>query len=302
MAEAQDNLYIERINTVIDAIRDNLTEDLSLERLARVAHFSPFHFHRIFKDLVGETLNQFVNRVRVERAAMLLRGDLSLTILDAAIACGYDSAAGFSRAFKKRFGISPRQWDRTSPLQQRKIGQVDDEFPAYTIDKLQEVAQQGEFVVEIHQLPAQRLAYIRVSNSYQRWQDVLAAYDRLIQWYQAQGGRLAQARLYGMSQDDPHITPQEHCRFDWCIAVPPDWWIAGDISERDFPACQVAAIHTQGDLHQFDKAWQYLWRYWLPRSRYQPDNLPAMEIYHRLPCEMGWDTFDLWCALPIIAL
>lgn len=105
-----------------------------------------------------------------------------------------------------------------------------------------------------------------------------------------------------MSQDDPDITPTENCRFDWCIAVPESWSIRGDISERDFPACQVAAIHTNGDLHLLDKAWQYLWRFWLPRSRYQPDNLPAIEIYRRLPLELGWETFDMWCALPIIAL
>jgi AraC family transcriptional regulator len=302
MTDSQDNLYIERINIVIDTICDNLTGDLSLERLAQVAHFSPFHFHRLFKIIVGETLNHFVNRVRVERAAMLLRGNHKLNILDAAIACGYDSAAGFSRAFKKQFGIPPRQWDRVSPLKNRKIGQVEDEFPAYTVSTLYEVAQSSEFTVHIQDLPAQRLAYIRVSNSYRRWNAVLAAHNRLMEWYQSQGGSLAQVRLYGMSQDDPEITPIENCRFDWCIAVPDDWYIGENISERNFPACQVAAIHTQGDLHQFDKTWQYLWRCWLPHSRYQPANLPAMEIYHRLPLELGWETFDLRCALPVVAL
>ncbi|MDQ7027251.1 MAG: AraC family transcriptional regulator [Anaerolineae bacterium] len=302
MIEALDNPYIERINIVIDTISNNLTGDLSLERLAQVAHFSPFHFHRLFKGLVGETLNQFVNRIRIERAAMLLRGSPTMNILDAAIACGYDSAAGFSRAFKKRFGIAPRQWDRLSPLQERKISQVAGEFPLYTVDKLCDIAQRGEFTVQIQAIPTQRLAYIRISDSYRQWQEIVAAHDRLMQWYQAQGGKLSQARLYSMSQDDPEITPTEKCRFDWCIAVPDHWSIRTDITERQFPACQVAMVHTQGDLHLLDKAWQYLWRYWLPRSRYQPDNLPAIEIYRRLPLELGWETFDMWCAIPIIAL
>jgi AraC-like DNA-binding protein/DNA gyrase inhibitor GyrI len=275
---------------------------LSLEQLAQVAHFSPFHFHRLFKDLVGETLNQFVNRVRVERAAMLLRGTPTMNILDAALACGYDSAAGFSRAFKKRFGIPPRQWDRVSPLQERKIGQVDDEFPVYTVDKLRTIAHEDIFRVQIHDFPAQRLAYIRVTDSYRNWQEIVAAHDRLMAWYQFQGWQLAQARLYGMSQDDPDLTPPENCRFDWCIAVPDHWFIGGEISERDFPSCTVAAIHTHGDLHTLDKAWQYLWRYWLPRSRFQPENLPAMEIYQRLPYEIGWQTYDMLCALPVVAL
>ncbi|HEX6035853.1 MAG TPA: hypothetical protein VFY83_15550 [Anaerolineales bacterium] len=47
---------------------------------------------------------------------------------------------------------------------------------------------------------------------------------------------------------------------------------------------------------------QYLFRYWLPRSRYQPANLPGMEIYRRQPIELGWETFDIDCAIPIVAL
>ena len=303
MTDSQDNIYIERINRVIDTICQNPTDDLSLERLAQIAHFSPFHFHRIFKDMVGETLNQFVNRVRIERAAMLLRGTPTMNILDAALACGYDSAAGFSRAFKKRFGIAPRQWDRNSPLQQdRKIGQVGDNFPSYTVDKLCDIARQGIFTVDVQSLPAQRLAYIRVNNSYRNWSGVVAAHNYLMAWYQAQGGILSQAQLYGMSHDDPHLTPLENCRFDWCITIPDDWYIDDEISERDFPACQMATVHMQGDLHHEDAAWQYLWRYWLPRSRYQPANLPAFEIYRQLPIETGWERFDILCALPIVTL
>jgi DNA gyrase inhibitor GyrI len=51
-----------------------------------------------------------------------------------------------------------------------------------------------------------------------------------------------------------------------------------------------------------DMRWQFLFRHWLPHSRYQPDNLPAMEIYHQQPCEIGWETYDMDAAVPIIAL
>ena len=64
--------YISRINRVIDFIENHLDGDLSLVRLANVAHFSPFYFHCIFKAVVGETLNQFIQRIRVEKAAVQL--------------------------------------------------------------------------------------------------------------------------------------------------------------------------------------------------------------------------------------
>ncbi len=67
--------YVSRINRVIDFIEKNIDRDLSLEALAKLAYFSRFHFHRIFRAMVGETLNQFIQRVRIEKAAAQLIGN-----------------------------------------------------------------------------------------------------------------------------------------------------------------------------------------------------------------------------------
>jgi AraC family transcriptional regulator len=300
--EALMNQYLQRINQVINYIGTYPEADLSLEALADIAHFSPFHFHRIFKDITGETLNHFVNRLRIERASLLLRSNPKLRVLDAALACGYDSAEGFSRAFKKQYGISPSKWDRNAPLRNRKIGQVEGDFPVYTVNELGQAGYEEKLCVEIFPLEAQRLAYLRIVDAYNNWELILDAHDRLISWYQAQGGKLSEAKLYGMSLDDPDITPLEQYRFDWCIAIPEAWSLPDSINERYFPACEVAAVLGQGDLTVMDRTWQYLWRYWLPRSRYQPMNLPSMEIYRRLPLELGWTNYDIWCALPVTAL
>lgn len=64
--------YEKRVNRVIDHVRDHLAEDLPLERLARIALFSPFHFHRVFRTITGETVAAFVQRLRLERAAVAL--------------------------------------------------------------------------------------------------------------------------------------------------------------------------------------------------------------------------------------
>ncbi|MFP4469190.1 MAG: AraC family transcriptional regulator [Bacteroidales bacterium] len=60
--------YIARINRVMDFVERNLSADLNLETLAGVANFSPFHFHRLFSAMTGETLNHFIRRARLERA------------------------------------------------------------------------------------------------------------------------------------------------------------------------------------------------------------------------------------------
>jgi len=298
----QTNIYLQRLNTVINHIHENPMEDLSLGELAQVAGFSPFHFHRLFKSLTDETVSDRVTRCRLERAATLLRASPGLTITDAAFECGFRSVSVFSRTFKKYYGLNARQWDRQSPLKNSKNGQVLKGFPHYTIENLSDFAKHDRFEVHLRSLPAQRLAYIRVYDSYSPFSRVADAYYRLMDWYHHRGGQLEKTTLYGMSQDDPDVTPLRLCRFDWCVTVPADWQADGEVSVQDFPACRVATIRCLGDLMQEDKAIQYLFRYWLPRSRYQPANLPAMEIYRRQPAELGWKTYDLDCAVPIVAL
>lgn len=299
-ASEQHNLYVERINRVMDTIAENLTADWSLAALADVAGFSPFHFHRVFSTLTGEPLKQFIWRARVERAAALLRATPDASILDAALACGYESASGFSRAFRKHFGLSPRQWDRQTPLKNSKNGQVLDGFPRYAVENLRAMANDDGFTVQLRALPPQRLAYIRVHDSYGSYQRIVGAFEQLMAWVAARGGDVTRMAVYGMSQDDPETTPLKKCRFDWCVAVPNAWRAGEGVSIRAFPACTLAAIHAQGDIYRMDRAWQYLWRYWLPRSRYQPANLPAMEIYRRLPLDLGWETYDMDCAIPVV--
>lgn len=297
----QENVYIQRLNLVFNYIRDYLTDDLSLAKLADVASFSPFHFHRLFKSLTGETVNEVVMRLRLERAATLLKTAPTMPILQVALSCGFNSASSFSRAFRRQYGLTARDWDRVMPLKNSKNGQVLEGFPRYHLDELHDIAGSDEMEVRIRELPEQRMAYLRVSNSYVP-ERVVTAYERLKAWYAARGGKASQTKLFGMSQDDPDITPLRLCRYDWCVSIPSDWQGSGPVSTRLFPACHVAYIHCEGDIYSVDRAWQYLYRYWLPRSRFQPANLPAMEIYRREPAELGWERYDLDCAVPIAAL
>lgn len=298
----QENIYIQRINSVLDFARRNLDKELSLNTLAEVAGFSPFHFHRVFKSLTDETVGDMVIRLRLERAAALLRSAPELSITATAYECGFSSASVFSRAFKKQFGVTARQWDRQSPLRNSKNGQVLEGFPRYTVESLKTFEGHDRFNVRVRTLPAQKLAYIRIFDSYADFSRVQGAYHRLLDWYARNVGDPSRATLYGMSQDDPEITPLRLCRFDWCLSVPDGFEADGEVDLLDFPACDVASVHCFGGLEQEDKALQYLFRYWLPNSRYQPANLPAMEIYRRLPSELGWESYDMDCAIPIVDL
>ncbi|MFI4882954.1 MAG: helix-turn-helix domain-containing protein, partial [Phycisphaerales bacterium JB064] len=99
------------MNRALDYVLSNLSEPLPLELVAGVAGFSPFHFHRVFKSMTGETLQQFVQRVRLERALTRMTHSPDRPLIDIALECGFQSASDFSRVFRKRFGVPPSTFD-----------------------------------------------------------------------------------------------------------------------------------------------------------------------------------------------
>ncbi len=86
--------YRQRVNRAIDYIDANTGSNLSLAALADIAVFSRLHFHRIFRAMMGETLNEFIQRLRVEKAATRLVNNPRDSITEIALGCGFSSSAG----------------------------------------------------------------------------------------------------------------------------------------------------------------------------------------------------------------
>ena len=170
--------YAQRINRVIDYLRGNLDRQVKLKELARVACLSEFHFHRIFGAVSGETLNNFTNRLRLEKAARLLRySDQSVT--DIALDCGFSSSATFSRAFRSGYDTSPSQFRKTGEIKKSKICKElfpEDEYglPMSADEK------RAAFSVRLIDIPERQVAYSRVTNAFEL-DRVLAALKTVIE-------------------------------------------------------------------------------------------------------------------------
>src|SRR6266571_7948838 len=102
--------YVARMHRVLEHIDRRLDEQLELDTLAKVANFSPFHFHRLFTAWFGETLGEYVRRRRLEVAAQRLVAQPRLPVLEVALSVGFGSTEAFARAFKTRFGATPSAW------------------------------------------------------------------------------------------------------------------------------------------------------------------------------------------------
>jgi len=322
------NHYEERVNRVLDYVTQHLDGDLSLNKLASISHFSAFHFHRIFLGITGETLNSFVRRVRLERAAQLMKAAPGRRITDIALEVGFAGLAEFSRAFKAHFGINASSWDRRAPLEKSKICKAPGELVLYSVEELERQKKALGLRVRIGKLDKCRFVYIRIFDAFGN-ERVMDAYHSLVSWLAQRQTDLNDVVMIGMSQDDPTITPSEKYRYDLGVVFPKsaeDQGIVGEILKsrrragrslvmpnraecesfgltvRDFEAEAVAVLHCVGDISAVSYAWQYLFRIWLPGSGYQPANLRGFEVFVRTPEEIGWETFDLYGCLPLVRL
>ena len=290
--------YVERVNRAIDYIVRNLAGPLSLGEVSDAAGFSPFHFHRVFKSLLGETLNQFVKRQRLERALYLMSHAPARSLTDVALDCGFASSSDFSRSFKQHYGLAPSVFDLEAF---RKSGSEELERVLASqkgvsgLTTLPAGQNPDGFEVMLRDLPARTVAYIRVIDPY-RAGVVQAACERLLAWAVERG--LADGQWLGYMWEEPEIVALPNCRYDAALVVV-DVEPAGEIGRFEFPPMRVAEVVVRGDLALEARAIDWLYKTWLPGSGYVPDDQPAFESWIGRPYAHGDEYFEIACQLPV---
>jgi len=287
--------YTQRIDRVIDYLRSNLDRKLKLEELAKVACFSEFHFHRIFGAVSGETLNSFANRLRLEKAARLLRySQQSLT--DIALNCGFSSSATFSRAFRSGYDTSPSHFRKSGKIKNSKICKELYSAQEYLLPMSAE-EKRAAFPVRLIDVPERQVAYIRVTNAFEM-ERVLAALKTMIEWAKSQD-IFSQGTLFGMSVDDPHVTPKHLYRYEVCFASSSPFACMKGMSKLKMPAMRYAATRVSGDIRTVTTATDYLFRGWLINSDYEPEHAPGLEVFLDKENAMDWSHFELELCIPV---
>ncbi len=107
--------YVVCIQRTLDYIEENLQEPITLEELASIACFSPFHYHRVFQAMVGEPVMVYVRRRKLTFAAERLYFSDD-KVIDIALDVGFQYHESFNRAFKKYFAVTPRQYRNATSL------------------------------------------------------------------------------------------------------------------------------------------------------------------------------------------
>ena len=313
--------YSRRLQRVIDHIDNHLDDPLDLGALAEVAHFSPFHFHRVFAAWMGETLGDYVRGRRLDIAATRLAGEPATPVLEVALAIGFQSGEAFARAFKLRFGSTPSAW-RTQPPSVRvariEAARVDaGEYirnPDQWVRNLKPAPGTGliqhersdEFFAEMNMkvkvvdFPATRVAYLRTVGPMGATVGVFWR-ETVMPWLAANG--LSDAPRFGIALDNPAVTTPEKCRYDACVEVPDDFIAKSPAAIRMLPAGRYAVRSFKGNPGTIGDAWMEVFRDWLPSSSMQMDARPCIEYYPaNAPVDMYSGAFECELWVPVIPL
>lgn len=288
--------YERRVRRALAHLDAHPTRRVPLDELARVAGFAPFHFHRVFKAMTGRTARDYALRLRLERAALRLRhGDRRRDLTEVALEHGFPDMSSFSRAFKAAFGVSPSAWRRL-PIEQRVLPGTDHERP-WALPDAELAANPDGFAVTVAREDALELVTFRVRGAYEP-ERLIDGVNRMTAFAAAHG---VTEPLIGMSEDDPDVTPPAECRYDWAVPRPRGVTPEPPFVARRLRGGAIATMRVRGDFAVTARAWDWLFRVWLPASGYEPRDQPARE--HWL-CG-GRDapaSFDLRYVLPIVRL
>jgi AraC family transcriptional regulator len=257
--------YQARLDRVIDYIHDHLDDDLDLNRLAEVACLSPYHWHRIYHGMLGETVAATARRLRLHRAA----GELirtSARLQDIAVACGLNSVQSFSRVFRSAFGISPGEY-RSRGSHITLTSQRKDSFTHM-------------YEVTIKEIPAMKALTVSHTGPYMQ---ISRAFDHLGGWLGAHGMMMPGMRMIAIYYDDPALVPEDKLRSAAGVVLPEGKTIESPFDSTEIRGGTYAVLRHKGPYAELSGAYHWLYGQWLPQSGKEAADTPAFEEYLNTP-------------------
>lgn len=296
---------------VLDYIDQHLEESLTLEKLASVSTYSPFHFQRMFKGIVGETPSAYVKRNRLENAAHLLIYDHHKPITQIALLCGFSSLSYFTYSFQSYFNTSPKKWREGAYLERFPREYDDDskiskqvsrmlkdksESPSYNEFKWLDLAK-----VETRVLPSCHTIKSQHIGPYTK--GIPKTWEEVYRWSKSRELLNEDLLFLGIPKNNPYITPPDKSRYDCHITVSETARAETDEDTYVFKGGKHVVYEFEEPVDYSQRSmliecYSELYSFWLPRSGYKYLSNPV-ELINITQKE---NSLSLECKIKAIAL
>jgi AraC family transcriptional regulator len=265
----------QEIERALRFIAEHQDEPLSVAEVARAAHLSEFHFHRVFHAEVGEPIGRYVTRRRLEVSALRLAYQRERSITDIALASGYSSASNFSKAFSSFFGASPTdvREGRGAPESVGKLtAQYGKQFrpsdlyivpPAMSDDERR--ARAATCAVRMETWPGVELVSMAGPGGY-GLEALVMLWDELIARCRQLGICDTKVDAWGIAFDSPTVTAPELCRYHACIPDSSNTAVAPPLFRSRMPEGRYAVFTYDGAVSGLDEAFRTIYSCWFPLS------------------------------------
>lgn len=263
--------YHERINQVIQYIDAHLDENLEVEKLAGVGFYSTFHFHRIMRAYLNEPLGSYVTRLRVEYGAQLLRHSEE-PVSSIALKVGYDNVSSFSKAFKKRFEISPVEY---------RIKTIDLLKTDFIIIQQNAMKFLKDIEPKIKTVKAKRLIYAQALGAYD--ESSQKAWQQVCDYAKQKHLFGFRTEFIGISFDDPTVTESEKLRYNACLTVSKEVKPEAEIGVMEIPEGKYAIFTHKGPYEELNSSYNYIYGQWLSQNKVTLRDEPCLENYLNSP-------------------
>lgn len=285
MNEKNNHLSV-RMHNAIQYIEEHNDSKLLLEEVAQKAFLSPYHFHRIFKTITGETFNNFVIRKRIERAANFLLHSEDKSISEITDLTGFSSISLFSRTFKKFYGISPTEFknkreSRFSKISKTKSknGKVDTELEQY-------IYNMKNFVKYIDE-KATNLEVVKINNILVAYVPHIGAFDnvgiafeKLLKWAYPKGLMNGQPRIMSVYHDSPKVTEEAKLKMSACIGLENNTIDTSEINTRTISGGKYVSATFTLALHEFKKTYEAIFVWIFDKGFKVDDTRDPFDEYH----------------------
>ena len=281
--------HFEQINLVLAYINSHYGTYVNAEELAKISGYSLFHFHRIFKEITGESVNNYIKSTRLEKASNLLVYNQHKSIEEIALDVGFSTGTGFGAAFKKRFNMTPKVW-RTSGYEINNIKKYKDTI---VIKKDINTHIKTPTIVDIKNLP---ILYMRAFG-YEN--DMSPLWNKLYEWGKQIDLLKDDCKFIGVFHNLPLSVPYDKARYLACIQTNQSIYRNGEIG-----CCRV----TAGKFAKFEFVCTHEELYtmihlayinWLPKSGYEVRNFPSFVEYKNIDSVLKNSILEVDFYIPI---